>query len=80
MTLPAVLPLPMSCLLGATDPRGGGLEEKGEDKGTEGTASCIFLSPSFFTVGRVKRALSITFRKPPKSVFCAVFSSHHRQS
>ena len=29
---------------------------------------------------RIQRALSITFRKPPKSVFCAVFSSHHRQS
>ena len=28
----------------------------------------------------IKRALSITFRKPPKCVFCAVFSSHHRQS
>ena len=27
-----------------------------------------------------KRALSITFRKPPKCVFCAVFSSQHRQS
>ena len=27
-----------------------------------------------------KRALSITFRKPPKCVFCAVFSSHHGQS
>ena len=32
---------------------GGGLEEKGEDKGTEGTASCIFLSPSFFAVGLI---------------------------
>ena len=33
-------------------------------------------------IGDIKRALSITFRKPPKSVFCAIFSfsSHHRQS
>ena len=34
-----------------TDPRGGGLEEKGEDKGTEGTASCIFLPPLFLLSG-----------------------------
>ena len=43
----------------------GGLEEKGEDKGTEGKASCIFSLPLFFT------ALSYKFNLATQAKFVA---------
>ena len=47
----------------------------------EGRGISEFMRVRFvFPPDFIKRALSITFRKPPKCVFCAVFSSHHRQS
>ena len=62
---------------------GGWTVRRGEGGGKEEEDAfylCFYLCFAVKALIQLKRALSITFRKPPKCVFCAVFSSHHRQS